>query len=90
MARLFVRHAVADYQRWREGYDEANSFREQNGVTATGVYVSVDDGSDVTVHHDFDSVEAALAYVAHPELRTRMERLGVLGTPEMWVTTERG
>lgn len=90
MARLFVRHAVSDYQRWREGYDEARAFREDNGVTGAGVYVSVDDAQEVTVHHDFESVDAALAFVAHPELRTLMERIGVKGTPEMWVTTERG
>ena len=88
MVRLFVRHAVADYGAWRKGYDENQAIRDENGVKADGIYVSVDDGNDLTVYHDFDSVEAAKAFAAHPDLKAAMDQLGVVGTPTIWITSE--
>ena len=88
MARLFVRHAVADYGAWRKGYDENQALRDENGVLADGVYVSVDDGNDVTVYHDFDTPAAAQAFAANPDLKAVMQDLGVVGPPTIWITTE--
>jgi hypothetical protein len=88
MTRLFVRHAVSDYSVWRKGYDENQALRDDNGVKADGVYVSVDDANDVTVYHDFDSLEAAQAYVALPDLKAVMDRIGVVGAPTIWITSE--
>lgn len=88
MARLFVRHDVADYAAWRKGYDENQALRDDNGVTGDGVFVSADDGNDVTVHHDFDSVEAARAFASNPELKEVMQKLGVTGAPTIWITNE--
>ena len=88
MVRLFVRHTVGDNSAWRRGYDENRALRDENGVKADGVYVSVDDETDVTVYHDFDSSDAARSFAAHPDLKAAMDQLGVVGAPTIWITSE--
>jgi hypothetical protein len=88
MATLFVRHDVEDFDRWKRGYDEARSIRDDGGVRADGIYQGADDPTDVTVFHRFDSADAARAFVSDPRLREAMEQLGVTGEPEIWITEE--
>ena len=42
-------------------------------VKADAVYQSIDDPNDVTVVHDFETREAAQAFIASPELKAAME-----------------
>ena len=88
MVRLFGRHDVADFGVWRKGYDANSAIRDENGVTEAGVFVSVDDGNDVTVYHDFDSVESANAFASNPDLKALMGEIGVVGAPTIWITQE--
>jgi hypothetical protein len=90
MARLFVRHDVADFDRWKSGYNDAarSQLRTELGVRADGVYQAADRATDLTVWHDFDSVEAAQSFVADPRLASAMADLGVTGEPQIWITTE--
>lgn len=86
MVRMFVRHDVKDYATWRAGYDAAGELRGSNGVKGDWVYQSVENGNDVTVVHDFDSVEAAQAFIALPDLKAAMDEIGVVGAPSIWIT----
>ena len=87
MARLFVRHRVADYTAWREVYDGFDKERRGLGVTGQAVYQSVSDPNDVTAWHDFSTQEAAEAFASSPQLRDAMQHAGVQGAPEVWLTT---
>lgn len=90
MARLFARHDVADFDRWKSGYDDdaRAALRSELGVRADGVYHTVDVPTDVTVWHDFDSVEAAQTFASDPRLAGAMADIGVVGEPQIWITTE--
>jgi hypothetical protein len=88
MVRLFVRHAVENYATWRAGYDSTPALRAQYGVTGDAVYQSVDDPNDVTVWHDFETVEAAQAFLGATELKQAMADFGVTGTPQIWIANE--
>lgn len=88
MVRLFVRHDVADFDVWRKGYDDRAALRDDGGVKSASVYRSASDGNDVTVIHDFDSAEAAQAFMAMPELKAAMDEIGVVGVPTIWITQE--
>jgi hypothetical protein len=88
MIRLFVRHTVNDYATWRNGYDAFEGLRQQMGVAGAAVYQAVDDPSDVTVWHDFATLDAAKTFASSPELREAMQTAGVQGTPQIWFTAE--
>lgn len=69
MTTLFVRHAVSDYPAWRKTYDGFLPIQKANGVLSEAVYQSIDDPNDVTVTHEFATLEAAQAF-------TRIEEFG--------------
>lgn len=86
--RMYVRHEVADYAAWRKTYNGFDATRRKMGVTAQAVYRSVDNPNDVTVTHDFRSVDKAKAFAASTELKSAMEKAGVKDTPQIWFTTK--
>jgi len=88
MATMFVRHTVSDFAAWKKGYDNAGAMQDAGGVTAEAVYQSADDPNDVTVMHDFATIEAAKAFVNSPELKQAMQAAGVVGAPTIWFTTK--
>ena len=86
MATLLVRHTVSDYASWRKVYDEFDATRRAKGVTSHGVYQLDGNPNDVTVYHEFDTMEAAKAFAGSQELREAMQRAGVQGPPAIWFT----
>ena len=84
--RVYVRHEVNDYATWRKAYNEFGATRRKLGVTNHSVYRTVDNGNDVTVTHDFKTIEQAKAFVASPDLKSAMEKAGVKGAPQIWFT----
>ena len=87
-ARLFVRHEVADYGAWRSAFNSFAPTAKKMGAISGVVYRSADNANDVTVVHDFHSVEKAKAFAAAPELKAAMEKAGVKGAPQIWITTK--
>ncbi len=86
--RMYFRHNVADYDSWKKGYDAFSSYQKNHGVFYESVYQSTDDPNNVTVIHDFHSIEEAKAFAQSEELKRRMSSLGVKGTPQIWYATE--
>jgi hypothetical protein len=86
MVRLFIRHTVRDYAAWRKGYDDFEATRIQLGAGGHDVFRDVENGNDVTACHDFDSLDAARAFVHSSELKAVMQTAGVIGTPSIWFT----
>jgi hypothetical protein len=88
MVMVFVRHAVSDFAKWKQAYDDFGPTQKRLGVTKEAVYHGVDDANDVTVMHEFDSVEAAQQFLDSDEVRSTMESAGVAGEPTIWFTNE--
>ena len=86
MATLFVRHQVADFATWKKGYDAFKPTRDAGGVTSDGVYQSADNPNDITVYHEFETVDAAKAFASSDDLKGAMHDLGVQGAPDVWFT----
>lgn len=76
-----VRHSVADYDRWKAGYDAYPP--TAGGARFSRINRSVDDPNLVTVVMGFDSVESAQAFLDNPELAEKMEEAGVTGPPRI-------
>ena len=86
MIRMFVRHDVADYGKWRKAYDDFDAERRRMGVTGDAVCRAVDNDRDVTVTHDFESLDKAKAFMESPRLKEVMTAAGVTGQPTVWFT----
>jgi hypothetical protein len=86
MATLFVRHVVSDYAQWRKVYDEFDARRRSMGVTSDGVYQLDGNPNDVTVYHEFGTVDAAKAFASSSDLKDAMAKAGVQGAPSVWIT----
>lgn len=84
--RLYFRHHVADYAKWRKGYDDFANYQKTRGVINESVYQSIDGPNDVTVIHDFHSIEEAKAFAASAGLAKSMSTLSVKGVPQIWHT----
>ena len=85
--KLFVRHDVTDYAAWRKAYEAFQPTTRKMGVTAQAVYQATDNPNDVTVTHDFASVEKAKALLTSAKLKAAMQDSGVKGQPQAWITT---
>ena len=66
MATLFVRDTVSDYKAWRKLYDDFDSVRKSLGVKAAAVYQAADNANEITVTHEFATLEAAQAFAKRP------------------------
>jgi hypothetical protein len=84
VATLFVRHDVADFSAWKKAYDDFDATRRSMGVTSDGVYQADGNPNDVTVYHEFASMDSAKAFGASSELRETMSRAGGQDTPTIW------
>jgi hypothetical protein len=86
MTTMFIRHTVSSYTTWRKAYDDFAPVQRAKGVMAQAVYKAVDNPNDITVTHDFATVEAAHAFVNSEELKKAMQNAGVVGAPTIWFT----
>lgn len=82
--RVFVHHNVADYKVWKKGYDDFAPQQKKGGVYFQQVFQSVDNPNNVTVIHDFHSLEKAKAFFESEELKATMKNIGSLGNAEIW------
>src|SRR5260221_13509225 len=85
---MFIRHEVADFATWKKAYDGFRATQKKLGVVAQAVYQSTDNPNDVTVTHDFHSLDKAKAFAASSELKAAMGKAGVKGAPQIWYTTK--
>ena len=88
MATMFIRHTISDYKAWRKVYDDVGPVQKAAGVTAQAVYQAADNPNDITVTHEFGSVEAAQAFAESAELKSAMQGAGVVGAPTIWFTNK--
>ena len=84
--RMYVRHEVADFAAWRRAYAASAPARRRMGVISQSVHRSADDPNELTVTHDFKTVEMARSFASSAELREAMKSAGVTGAPRIWFT----
>lgn len=87
MVRMFARHRVSDFATWKQAYDAFDGERKGMGVTGHAVFKSTEDPNDVTLWHDFDTLESARGFAESDRLREVMSDAGVVEEPKIWYTT---
>ena len=86
MATLFVRHDVKDFAKWKQQYDEFDAERRDLGVISARVFQEDGKPNNITVYHEFESMDAAKKFVSTPRLMEVMRNAGVVGPPSVWFT----
>lgn len=86
MVRIFLRHMVADYEIWRQHYDAFFIERRKMGVLTDTVFRNADDDHEITVTHDFDSLDEARRFVSPRQLREIKSVNGKESDPTFWYT----
>lgn len=85
MATAYVKHQVKDFNSWKRTYDDFAPVRKEKGVIGASVHREVNDPNSVVVMHRFGDRETAKAFLNSPDLKSAMERSGVVGQPEIWL-----
>jgi len=81
MITLMARHTVKDWDTWFAMYQEQRGQLAQMGVTREAALRLATDGNDVVVVHEFDTLEAAQAFLEAsqgPDMGQMLEAAGVL------------
>jgi hypothetical protein len=72
---------VKDFNAWRTGYNGREQNRVSAGITNGRVFQSPNDPNDVVILQDVADVSKARTWLGSPEMKTAMEKGGVLGSP---------
>jgi len=83
MINLLIHHQVADYTAWKAAFDSAFDWRHQNGERGCRIFRNAESVNDLTIFFEWESLEKARAFVASEELKAKMARAGVKGTPHI-------
>jgi hypothetical protein len=63
----------ADYAAWRTAYDEFDAVRKPMGVEGDSVYQALDNAKDVTITHDFATLQLLRLSPPAPNSKTSWE-----------------
>jgi quinol monooxygenase YgiN len=84
MINLLIRHTVADYAKWRVGFDANETMRRAAGSTGVyQVYRNVENPNQITAVLEWDNVENARRFSTDPALKEAMHAAGVTSAPEV-------
>ena len=80
---LTVHFKVKDFNAWRSSYNGHEKDRASAGITNGRVFRSADDPNDVVILQDVADVSKARTWLTSNEMKSAMEKSGVLGSPSI-------
>ncbi len=82
MVYINLRVNVADYDKWRAGFDANESSRKAAGSTGLNqFYRDVDNPNNVTLVLEWDESDKAQAFLNDPRTKASMDEAGVTSRP---------
>jgi hypothetical protein len=78
-----VRHAVADFDKWKPVFDEHRTVRESHHAQGHFLLTAPDEPGVVFILNEFPTRADADAFAADPSLPEAMARAGVVGAPRI-------
>jgi hypothetical protein len=85
---LIITHKVANYAKWKTGYDAHDSVRLAHGIHNYVIGRGVPDSNMITIALKIDDTAKAMSFVKDPGLKTVMQKVGVIGKPTISFVTE--
>ena len=80
---LTIHLKVKDFNAWRASYNGNEKNRVSAGITNGRVFRSPDNPNEVVILADAADVSKARTWLGPPEMKTVMEKGGVLGSPSI-------
>jgi hypothetical protein len=90
MPALLIRHHVADFDSWKEGFDGDALTRQANGSRGGWIFRDAADPNVILVLLEWDDIERARLFVASDNLVEVITRSGVVGEPAILFLEEVG
>jgi hypothetical protein len=78
---LTVHLKVKDFNAWHTSYNGHEKDRASAGITNSRVFRSADDQNDIVILADVADVSKARTWLGTSEMKSVMEKSGVLGSP---------
>ena len=82
-SKRFHQGEVKDFNAWRTSYNENEKYRASAGITNGRVFRSADDTNDVVILQDVADVSKARTWLGSNEMKSMMEKSGVIGSPNI-------
>ncbi len=88
MNYALVHHKVADFAKWKAGYDTHLPARSEAGLKEIKLIHGIDNPNEVVVLFELADVAKAKAFASSEDLRTKMKEFGVVSEPEVAFLTD--
>jgi hypothetical protein len=80
---LVVRHTVANFDKWKVGYDSHEAVRKKFGWTSATVMTEAGNPTHVVVVGKVKSLAQAKDFTNAPSLKETMQKGGVISAPDI-------
>jgi transposase len=80
---LTLHFKVKDFNAWQTSYNGNEKNRTSAGITKSKVFRSIDDPNDVLILQDVADVSKARTWYSSSEMKSVMEKSGVVGSPSI-------
>lgn len=88
MAHILIEHKVKDFASWKTVFDSNAEFRRSSGEKSYHIFRPNGNGNDVTLLFEWSSLKEAEKFFASLELKSAMQRAGVVDAPKIQFLTE--
>lgn len=88
MALMIVRLKVADYEAWKNAFDEVEAVRREYGWRKHELFRDPADPNTAVIVGHLESLDRARQYLADERVKAAVARSGVQAPPEAWFLNE--
>ncbi|MGB9938091.1 MAG: putative quinol monooxygenase [Methanobacterium sp.] len=83
MQYVLVINKIEDYDKWRPIFDENMESRQNSGSKEAHVFRSADNPNEVVILYKWDNLDNAKKFFASSDVKTKMQKAGVVGMPNI-------
>jgi hypothetical protein len=88
MSHILIEHKVKDFTAWKVVFDENADLRRSAGEKSYHIFRPNGSSNDVTLLFEWSSLKEAEKFFASLELKSAMQRAGVVEAPKIQFVTE--
>ncbi len=81
---MLVRHKVRDFSEWKRGYDAHLPKRVEAGLTEKYLLQGANDPNEVILLFEARDLNRAKTFAESADLRETMQKVGVMGKPDIY------